>query len=618
MAYAVAVRRDGRRAATAGNDGTVRVWDLHDGRRITTIRGDGGEVFAVAFSRDGARVAFTTGSGAIIVTDGQGGSRREYRSLPPDVLQGDYARSVEFGRHDATLVLGFDGGRVEELRLGDRPRWRYLNRTRARLNASRLDDDARRIVTVGERGFAQLTEVGGDGRRSALSLDHAPDLRQRPPSPQNEQPSAGEDVLDAAFNPTGDLVATVDYAGVLRLFDASDGRQQATVQIGDEPLASVRFSDDGERIVVGGMDGVIRLLTTHGVGVLAELRGHRGPARAEFARGDMIVSAGEEDGTLRMWDPPAPTVATRPGTGPRFGRAGDLVVSGDERGPIHVWDLAAAEERLIDTRTTNPSDPQLDRGGARIVNVTGDSTVQIWSVRDGRLLGQVDADDTSKLAAAFDPGGGRIAIGGHRTLLVHSLGSRETVKMQSPDVRINAVVFSPDGDRVLMGADDETPRIWNARSGKLETSLNGHEGIVRGVAYSNDGRLVATAGSDGTVRVWPADGGDPVDLVGHESGVNTVEFDDSGRRLVSAGEDGTVRVWDVGGGEALVVLHRYQGVASGADFGDGYDVVSAGDDIMQITRCEVCGDFQDALRVARTRPQRPLSAAERRLLLPTG
>ena len=111
------------------------------------------------------------------------------------------------------------------------------------------------------------------------------------------------------------------------------------------------------------------------------------------------------------------------------------------------------------------------------------------------------------------------------------------------------------------------PRIWDARSGALQRSLRGHDGVIRDVSYSDDGRSIATAGSDGTVRIWPVRGGDGVILVGHESTVSTVRFNARGDRVVSAGVDGTVRVWDVAGGESLVVLQRYEGDASGADFG---------------------------------------------------
>jgi dipeptidyl aminopeptidase/acylaminoacyl peptidase len=53
----VAFSRDGRRIASAGVDGTVRVWDAATGQEALTLRGHPGGVTSVAFSPDGRRIA---------------------------------------------------------------------------------------------------------------------------------------------------------------------------------------------------------------------------------------------------------------------------------------------------------------------------------------------------------------------------------------------------------------------------------------------------------------------------------------------------------------------------------------------------------------------------------
>jgi hypothetical protein len=53
----VAFAPDGRRLASAGNDGTVRIWDTATGRETATLRGHQGNVMSVAFAPDGRRLA---------------------------------------------------------------------------------------------------------------------------------------------------------------------------------------------------------------------------------------------------------------------------------------------------------------------------------------------------------------------------------------------------------------------------------------------------------------------------------------------------------------------------------------------------------------------------------
>ncbi len=71
--------------------------------------------------------------------------------------------------------------------------------------------------------------------------------------------------------------------------------------------------------------------------------------------------------------------------------------------------------------------------------------------------------------------------------------------------RINGVAFSPDSRLVVTASEDQTARVWEARTGEQLAVLSGHTGAVRDAVFSPDGRAVLTASMDGTARVFSCD-----------------------------------------------------------------------------------------------------------------
>jgi WD domain, G-beta repeat len=62
------------------------------------------------------------------------------------------------------------------------------------------------------------------------------------------------------------------------------------------------------------------------------------------------------------------------------------------------------------------------------------------------------------------------------------------------------------------GSHDKTVKLWEAATGKLLSTLQGHSAAVRSVAWSPEGKTLASGSRDQTVKLWEAPSISEIDL----------------------------------------------------------------------------------------------------------
>ena len=116
------------------------------------------------------------------------------------------------------------------------------------------------------------------------------------------------------------------------------------------------------------------------------------------------------------------------------------------------------------------------------------------------------------------------------------------------------VAWSPDGKRLATGSWNQTPKVWDAETGKELLTLSGVSVRVWSLAWSLDGQRLA-AGEDNTAKVWDAETGKEL-LTLSVGGSVSVAWSPDGKRLATA--SARANVWDAETGKELLTLTREQ------------------------------------------------------------
>jgi WD40 repeat protein len=69
---------------------------------------------------------------------------------------------------------------------------------------------------------------------------------------------------------------------------------------------------------------------------------------------------------------------------------------------------------------------------------------------------------------------------------------------------VRSVAFSPDGQILASGGDDNKITLWDVATGQERAILQEHRHLVWSVAFSPDGRILASGSGigDSTIKLW--------------------------------------------------------------------------------------------------------------------
>ena len=469
-------------AISAGEDGAVGVWDLVSGDNVRYLRGHRGAVTAVTVVGDA--VAAAGDDHTVRIWNIDGGEVLKVIRLPKPVQDlsttaDDQHLLAAFGSSVCRLVLPKPLESKLPLVLSETAASGELV-GREKIFREHLDA-ARRHIEAGrmEEAIAPLREArnveGYDLHREALDLWNKvlaffPKLVSRSVVELRRFGSGNDRFGACLLTPDGASGVAGGVDGSLRLFACATGKEESVIAAHDQAVAAIALSDHGRWLASAGRDGAVRVWDVTREERLHNFEGHEGGVQAVvFAYdGRAVISAGD-DGTVRRWPLDTKVLPEQLSRGKEAVSA--LAVSADEHIVVSGgWDSVVTVSSLLRRmelrRMEGHKGPVYSVAvspDCRVVASAGeDGTIRIWDFESGRCW--------------------RV-LTGHRGAVM-------------------AVDFTPDARFIISAGKDASLRLWNVRTGAAERIIEGHAGPVTDVAVSRDGGAAISAGADGSLRLW--------------------------------------------------------------------------------------------------------------------
>ncbi len=302
----------------------------------------------------------------------------------------------------------------------------------------------------------------------------------------------------------------------------------------------------------------------------------------KYSPNGSFIASGSEDNTVKLWDVTTGkvvrTLVAHRGyiTALDFNASGDMLVTAAKDNTIRIWDVRKGTEvRTLPGHSFYASAVAFSPTNNIIASCSIDKTVKLWDIRIGKeipipITGLTKPQNT----LAFSPDGQTLAVGGDdNTIRLLNIQQNSVVTLDA-GAGITNLAYSADGSLLIAQCDNQAVKIYDAAK---KAFLREVVGVAKQAAISPNGRILASVDKSSqedddmdirrTVALWNVFNGKKLrTFIGNSPRVLCFAFSPDGTKLTTGGADRAMRTYDVATGRDASEFNGYRKVIKAVAF----------------------------------------------------
>ena len=571
--------KDSKLIASAGKDGTIKLWDINKKILLHTIEGHRGEIKSISISPDGQYMASSGNNVTLwdlrskavmhMFEDLEEGIEKvEFDSTGNILISAGGNKIYLHNREEGRLICTLEGHHDKVKTFALSPDNKFLYSAGLDLWVNLWDLETKRLIySFNENSEPVKTiSISPDGTLMAAMNGNKINLWNLKIREREHVFEGHTDKIESlSFSPDGKKLASGSRDRTIKIWDITSGEVEHTVSGHTGWISDIKWSHDGKLIISGSSDKTVKMWDSEQLDLIYTFGGDYGSVESLSINPDgTILAGGYSDHTIKLWGIKTKSLIavlekhTDVVSALSYSPDGKYLASGSWDENIHIWDIdkgkvnmtVGEESGLVGSLVYSNEGDLIATGGA-------DKTIRLWDVETGEMDTTFEVPDWSVEAIDFSPDGNLLAVGGSsNTITLWDIEDEEELAcLESHKDSVLSLDFSPSGKKILSGSKDNSVKLWSVKEGSLfspgtKTELihtfEGHSGSVSSVCFNKEGTLIASGGKDNLIKIWD---GKSFELIctfkSHNLPVTCLSFTRDSKYIISGSKDGTIKIWSI-------------------------------------------------------------------------